>query len=65
VASSSSPIVSGDGDFKSLVKHLQARGVRVEGMAFGRSTARELKDTVNNFIDLDDNSDRYLIDDKT
>jgi len=34
-------------------------------MAFGRSTARELKDTVNNFIDLDDNSDRYLIDDKT
>ncbi len=56
-------LVTGDGDFESLVKHLQAKGVRVECMAFGRSTARELKESANNFIDMDDNSDRYLIND--
>lgn len=56
-------LVTGDGDFESLVKHLQARGVRVECMAFGRSTARELKDTANNFIDMDNNEGRYLIND--
>lgn len=56
-------LVTGDGDFESLVKHMQARGVRVEGMAFGKSTARELKDSVNNFIDMDENTSRYLIND--
>lgn len=56
-------LVTGDGDFESLVKHLQAKGVRVECMAFGRSTARELKESADNFIDMDDNSGRYLIDD--
>ncbi len=56
-------LVTGDGDFESLVKHLQAKGVRVEVMAFGKSTARELKESADNFIDMDNNSDRYLIDD--
>ncbi|MDY6769618.1 MAG: NYN domain-containing protein, partial [Candidatus Nanohaloarchaea archaeon] len=40
-------LVTGDGDFVSLVNHLQADGVRVEAMAFGKSTAHELKDAVN------------------
>ncbi|MDY6777010.1 MAG: NYN domain-containing protein [Candidatus Nanohaloarchaea archaeon] len=55
-------LVTGDGDFVSLVNHLQADGVRVEGMAFGKSTAHELRDAVNNFIDMDEKPDKYLID---
>ncbi len=55
-------LVTGDGDFESLVKHLQARGVRVEVMSFGKSTARELKDIANKFIDMDKNRKDYLID---
>lgn len=54
-------LVTGDGDFEVLVKHLQAEGVRVECMAFGRSTARELKESVDKFIDMDENASRYLI----
>ncbi len=56
-------LVTGDGDFTSLVEHMQANGVRVEGMAFGKSTARELREEVNNFIDMDENPDKYLIED--
>lgn len=54
-------LVTGDGDFESLVNHLQANGVRVEVMSFGKSTARELREAADNFIDMDDNSDKYLI----
>ncbi len=55
-------LVTGDGDFTSLVNHLQADGVRVEAMAFGKSTAHELRDAVNTFVDMDENADKYLID---
>jgi len=54
-------LVTGDGDFESLVNHLKANGVRVEVMSFGKSTARELREAADNFIDMDDNSDKYLI----
>ncbi|MDY6777981.1 MAG: NYN domain-containing protein [Candidatus Nanohaloarchaea archaeon] len=54
-------LVTGDGDFQSLVKHLQARGVRVEVMSFGKSTAKELKEQANKFIDMDRKKDKYLI----
>ncbi|MDY6789045.1 MAG: NYN domain-containing protein [Candidatus Nanohaloarchaea archaeon] len=55
-------LVTGDGDFKSLVEHLQARGVRVEVMSFGRSTAQDLKESANKFIDMDHDKENYLID---
>lgn len=54
-------LVTGDGDFESLVEHLKARGVRVEVMSFGKSTARELKESANNFLDMDKKKDKYLI----
>jgi uncharacterized LabA/DUF88 family protein len=47
-------IISGDGDFVPLVQYLQHLGVIVEVVSFGRSTSLRLKETVNNFIDLDD-----------
>lgn len=54
-------LVSGDGDFVDLVEHLQARGTRVEVMAFGKSTSADLKKVANHFIDLDLNYENFLI----
>jgi uncharacterized LabA/DUF88 family protein len=54
-------LVSGDGDFVDLVEHLQARGTRVEVMAFGKSTSADLKKVANDFIDLDLNYENFLI----
>jgi uncharacterized LabA/DUF88 family protein len=54
-------LVSGDGDFVALVEHLKARGVKVEVMAFGKSTSSDLKRVTNEFIDLDLNYENFLI----
>ena len=55
-------LVSGDGDFKELVLHLQkALGCRVEVMAFGRSASSRLKETADEFIDLDIKHEKFLI----
>jgi uncharacterized LabA/DUF88 family protein len=55
-------IVSGDGDYKELVQHLQrAHGCRVEAVAFGRSASSKLRDVADQFIDLDRNSKRFLM----
>jgi uncharacterized LabA/DUF88 family protein len=47
-------LVSGDGDFVDLVRFLQARGVRVEVMAFRETTATMLKEAADVFRPLDD-----------
>ncbi len=55
-------LVSGDGDFKELVLHLQkALGCRVEVMAFGRSASSRLKETADEFVDLDVKHEKFLI----
>lgn len=55
-------LISGDGDFKPLVLHLKsALGCRVEVIAFGKSTSAMLKEVADHFVDLDENSRRYLI----
>lgn len=54
-------LVTGDGDFVHLVNHLKANGVRVEVMAFGKSTAKELKEAANNFIDMSENKSAFLM----
>ena len=55
-------LVSGDGDYKELIEHLQrAMGCRVEVIAFGRSASIKLKETADQFIDLDINFKKYLI----
>jgi uncharacterized LabA/DUF88 family protein len=45
-------LVSGDGDFQRLVEVIQAKGVRVEVMAVGSSTAGSLRNAADSFIDL-------------
>jgi uncharacterized LabA/DUF88 family protein len=37
-------------------------GCRVEVMSFGRSSAKEIRESATNFIDMDENSDKFLVD---
>jgi uncharacterized LabA/DUF88 family protein len=55
-------LVTGDGDFAVLVDHLKAMGCRVEVMSFGSSSAKELRESATNFIDMDDKSEKFLVD---
>ncbi len=54
-------LASGDGDFVPLVEFLKSRGKRVEVFAFGRSTSSELRESADDFIDLEDDSRRFLL----
>ncbi|MFB6208291.1 MAG: NYN domain-containing protein [Candidatus Nanohaloarchaea archaeon] len=54
-------LVTGDGDFAALVDHLKAMGCRVEVLAFGRSSAKELREAATKFMDMDDNPDKFLV----
>ncbi len=45
-------LVSGDGDFQRLVEVVQSRGVRVEVVSVGPSTAGNLRNAADGFIDL-------------
>ncbi len=55
-------LVSGDGDFVSLVEYLKIKeGCQVEVMAFGKSASGKLKEVSDDFIDMDENLRRYLI----
>lgn len=55
-------LVSGDGDFVPLVQHLKhALGCYVEILAFGKTSAQKLVEEADNFIDMDQNVQRFLI----
>ena len=54
-------IVSGDGDFISLVEYLKNQGKRVEVMAFGRSASSRLKESADEFIDLGESLGKFLL----
>ena len=54
-------LCSGDGDFSRLCSHLRHEGVRVEVFAFAESTAEELLDSADSFVDMSENPDRYLL----
>ncbi len=45
-------LVSGDGDFEKLVELVQGKGIRVEVVSFGSSTAGNLKNAADAFIDF-------------
>src|SRR5919199_3609951 len=52
-------IVSGDGDFVSLVDAAQSMGLRVEVAATPRQTSTDLIDVADRFIDLEANARTY------
>jgi len=45
-------LISGDGDFQRLVELVQSRGVRVEVVSVGPSTASNLRNAADGFLDL-------------
>ena len=54
-------LITGDGDFRSLVEHLKAEGIQVEIMSFGKSTAGELVESADVFLNMDKKKDLYLM----
>lgn len=54
-------LVSGDGDFIPLVEYLKNQGKRVEVIAFGRSTSSKIKETADEFIDIEGDTKKYLL----
>lgn len=55
-------LLTGDGDFVPLVRYLQNHGgCQVEVVSFGRSSSLKLKEAADDFLDLDEDPRRYLI----
>jgi len=55
-------LVSGDGDFATLVDYLRSTyGVRVEVMAFAESAALKLKEAADEFVDLSEDRKTFLL----
>ncbi len=55
-------LVTGDGDFVPLVEYLQVHeGCQVEVMSFGKSSSSKLIETCDEFIDLDETPEKYLM----
>ena len=55
-------LVTGDGDFAVLVDHLKSMGCRVEVMSFGKSSAKEIREAADNFVDMDEKPKKFLVD---
>jgi len=54
-------LASGDGDFLQLVEYLKNQGKRIEVIAFGRSASARLKETADEFVDLEEEPGKYLL----
>ena len=54
-------LASGDGDFAELLQYLKNQGVKTEVMSFGKTTSNKLKQEADEFIDIDLNPKKYLI----
>ena len=55
-------LVTGDGDFIPLVKYLQENmGCQVEVTTFGKSASSKLRESCDDFMNLDDEPKKYLI----
>ncbi|WP_435128255.1 NYN domain-containing protein [Halobaculum sp. D14] len=54
-------LCTGDGDFARLCSHLRHEGVRVEVLGFEESTASELKEAADSFIDMSEREDTFLL----
>jgi len=54
-------LASGDGYFAPLLEYLQMSGQLTETLAFGKSTSSKIKELTDHFIDLDEDTRRYLM----
>ncbi len=54
-------LVSGDGDYKDLLEYARSQGVRTEIVAFGKTTSHRILDEAEDFLDLGEESKKFLI----
>lgn len=54
-------LASGDGDFVPLVEYLKFMGTQVEVITFGRSASGRLREVADDFIDMSEDSRKYLL----
>jgi uncharacterized LabA/DUF88 family protein len=54
-------LATGDGDFLPLVEYLKNMGKTVEVIGFGRSASSKLKEAADDFMDLENNPQKFLI----
>ncbi len=54
-------LATGDGDFLPLIEYLKSLGKIVEVISFGHNTSAKIKEVADDFIDLEKNSQKFLI----
>lgn len=54
-------LATGDGDFIPLVEYVKNQGCQVEVITFGRSASGKLREVVDDFIDMDEDPNEFLI----
>lgn len=55
-------IASGDGDFIPMIEYVQqSAGCQVEVISFGRSSSSKLMEVCDDFVDMSDDTNRYLM----
>ena len=54
-------LATGDGDFIPCVEYVKSLGCQVEAISFGRSSSSGLRAVVDDFIDMDEDPNTYLI----
>jgi len=54
-------LVTGDGDFIPLVEYLKSQGKQIEVIAFSKSASSKLIEEADDFIDLSQEENKYLI----
>ena len=54
-------LATGDGDFVPLVEYLKAHGIQTEVIAFGKSASGRLREVADDFIDMSDQSKKFLL----
>jgi uncharacterized LabA/DUF88 family protein len=52
---------TGDGDFIPAVEYIKSQGCQVEAITFGRSASSGLRDAVDDFIDMDEDPNEFLM----
>lgn len=54
-------LATGDGDFAPVVEYAKSQGKQVELISFGRTTSLKLKESVDDFTDMDKNVKKFLL----
>lgn len=54
-------LATGDGDFVPLAEYVRSQGCQVECISFGKSSSARLRECVDDFIDMDDSPNDFLL----